>query len=144
MATNVTFPLESLFARTKKAFSLRRRCHEVTDVVWEFSLLILLCRRRFVPVFPAGAGKPASISRCFCGANNSHDGDDCADAFSSSSSAEGSLSPSSPLGKAIVCSANITYKGKVTSVAILGGGTKMAAGAIVWNCKRKKKVCFTI
>jgi hypothetical protein len=34
-------------------------------------------------------------------------------------------------------------KGKLTSVAILGGGTKMAAGAIVWNCKRNKKVCLT-
>ena len=33
--------------------------------------------------------------------------------------------------------------GKVTLVAILGGGTKMAAGAIVWNCKRNKKVCLT-
>jgi hypothetical protein len=25
--------------------------------------------------------------------------------------------------------------GKLISVAILGGGTKMAAAAIVWNCK---------
>ena len=34
-------------------------------------------------------------------------------------------------------------KGKLISVAILGGGTKMAAGAIAWNCKRNKKVCLT-
>ena len=81
------------------------------------------------------AGKPASIRRRFCGANNYHDGDE----------KEKSGGISEPhRDRAAARRGTKILVGKVTSVAILGGGTKMAAAAIVRNCKRNKKICLTI